>query len=330
MKTFFKILKYVVDIDIIEDVINNTLDINEMLLEKSKKIFNNKCYDNSFILNVNKLINRSYIDITNLSCNIEIEVECLNISKYDIICNNIIENMNQDKIVSKHKYFSSVIKNKPEYNLKIGDTISIIVGEINYMLNKKKFTISGSLMIPFNKNDDIYYIIDKSLSNDELKSLNKFIEKIKNEYKKVSKLKRFKYFNELLYKYKSTNTSQLHNLFDIINNNETDYMISLLNNINKLDFKVYANKDLSNIKVKSSKLKTKSSKKKQSNLLSENVLLGSENNPIIENAYNVYNSYLCDIYKYIDHINDMCETYESDDLFNENQHVFKLYNSKKL
>ena len=50
MKTFLKKLKYNIDLDTVEDIINNDKDLGEILLEKTKKIFSNRCFDNSYIL----------------------------------------------------------------------------------------------------------------------------------------------------------------------------------------------------------------------------------------------------------------------------------------
>jgi hypothetical protein len=272
MKTFLKSINHIINLDPVDDILNNKKNIDEIILDKSKIIFSNRCYDNSYILDITKLLERTYIDIIDSTCHITLQAECLDISKYDIVANNIIQSINQDKIISKNQYFTSVIKYKPDYSsLKIGDNIIIIIGEINFMVNQPRFTASGTLFIPFNKNDnDVYYKID-SLSNNEKNDLLAYINNfIIPNLNIVKKYKRYKYFYDLLYPYKnSLNSKQLKNSNNLLELN-TFGIVSSLNIYHPLDHLIhnYQSKDLD----------------------SDNYALGSRNNPIVESAFNIYNT----------------------------------------
>lgn len=304
MKTNFKVIEHIINLDSIDDILNSSSLIDDLILEKTKKMFSNLCYDNMYILDVVRIVERSYIDLNNNTCYVKLEVMYYDVKKYDIVCNNTIITKSNDKIISNNDYFTSLIKYKPEYeSLNVGDNIIIVLDKFNFLPNKPKFTVAGKL---FNTNLDnntiIYYHIDK-FKNDEKDKLIEYIDnRIIPLKKQVVKHKRYSYFTKMfLDKKHDDNDATGYNLFDL----ETEgviYMNNLIDLDNPLIYKV--NKTH----------KTKANKS-----------LGSISNPIQASKFNIYNMYLNNYYNHLNFINDLCITFEDDELLKKNLHTFKLY-----
>jgi hypothetical protein len=313
MKYCFKEFDYIINLDPIIDILNNNEDLNSTILKKLKKIFNNRCYNNTYILDITKIINRSYIDINNTICFLNIETKCFDIKEYDIVTNNIIQSINQDKIITNNEFFTAVVKNKNIYNeLKIGDNITIIIDRLNFMVNKKKFTASGQIFIPYHKyNNDIFYKIEK-LNKEETTILkNTILNKIIPLEKIVTKKKRYDYFNTLLYPRKNNKLANINknNVFNLLDIN-TFGIVSNLNIFNTSDHLIY--------------------KDSTSNNNQNTNILGNVLNPIIESSFNVYSMYLNNYYNHLNLLNDLCDTFEDEKTFKNNQHVFKIYETNKF
>lgn len=308
MKYYLKNFNYVVDIDVVE-----ILNDKDFIIKKIKHIFINRCYDNSYILDIVQILERSYIDMSNKTCHVKIQAKCLDISKYDIFANNEIVSVNNNKIICKNPYFVSVIKNK-NYELNVGDILPLIIGDINFMVNKNVFTVSASLMIPYNISEtDIFYNITDTLKKSERDELDNFIiNYIEPEIQQLNKQKRYNYFKSLLYKYKTKKT--IKNTIDFMPM-DTSGIVSILNELDPIDHNL--------VLFKSSKTSKKSN-------VDDNLVLGSQDNPIDITAYNFYKQSLETYYKYITSLFDLCVIFNDDEKFNNSQHVFQIYENNKF
>lgn len=308
MKYYLKNFNYVVDIDVVE-----ILNDKDFIIKKIKHIFINRCYDNSYILDIVQILERSYIDMSNKTCHVKIQAKCLDISKYDIFANNEIVSVNNNKIICKNPYFVSVIKNK-NYELNVGDILPLIIGDINFMVNKKVFTVSASLMIPYNiSENDIFYNITDTLKKSERDELDNFIiNYIEPEIQQLNKQKRYNYFKSLLYKYKTKKT--IKNTIDFMPMDASG-IVSILNELDPIDHNL--------VLFKSSKTSKKSN-------VDDNLVLGSQDNPIDITAYNFYKQSLETYYKYITSLFDLCVIFNDDEKFNNSQHVFQIYENNKF
>lgn len=308
MKYYLKNFNYVVDIDVVE-----ILNDKDFIIKKIKHIFINRCYDNSYILDIVQILERSYIDMSNKTCHVKIQAKCLDISKYDIFANNEIVSVNNNKIICKNQYFVSVIKNK-NYELNVGDILPLIIGDINFMVNKNVFTVSASLMIPYNISEtDIFYNITDTLKKSERDELDNFIiNYIEPEIQQLNKQKRYNYFKSLLYKYKTKKT--IKNTIDFMPMDASG-IVSILNELDPIDHNL--------VLFKSSKTSKKSN-------VDDNLVLGSQDNPIDITAYNFYKQSLETYYKYITSLFDLCVIFNDDEKFNNSQHVFQIYENNKF
>lgn len=305
MKYYLKNFNYVVDIDVVE-----ILQDKEYIIKKVKSIFTNRCYDNSYILDIVQILEKSYIDMSNKTCHLKIQAKCLDISKYDIFANNEIVSVNNNKIICKNPYFVSVIKNK-NYALNVGDILPLIIGEINFMANKDVFTVSASLMIPYNISDsDVYYNIIDTLIKSEKDELENFISSyIEPEIQQLYKQKRYNYFKSLLYKYKSK--KNIKNTEDILEMNVKG-IVSILNELDPIDHTMVVFKS------------------KKSDDDSGFDVLGSIKNPINISAYDFYKQTTEAYYKYITSLFDLCVIFNDDDKFENSKHVFQIYENNKF
>lgn len=175
-----KVFDIILNITNITDIF--TKNINNKLLSLIEKKYKYKCYLSSFILKINKIINRSLLECNqnDLNCSfnisIQFEAECIVFSKNEIIMNmQITEKVNNNIILKNQasdtfpEIIISLIKNNPDMQkFNKGDILPIIVGKVKYSLGSDKITINAYPFIPLVSNNIKYQITQLEESQLEL------------------------------------------------------------------------------------------------------------------------------------------------------------------
>jgi len=310
--------------DIILNIINiNDLfnkDINNTILNLVKKKYVDKCFLGVYILDINRILNRSLIESNQSSLNgsfnlfIQFEGKCITYGPNEIIFNMEVKDTINNIISCMDSKTSAIIKlnnkteNKNENIFEKGHLIPIIVGKSKFITGSSTIQINAYPFIPIIDNKKIYYKID-DLSEDTLNKLNEFInENIAiEEEKKQSILKnannKWEYFKEFLYPLKVNNTDK------IIKAGEYIDLLELSKLKNKL---IYLNNevDLSKRLINVNNIDDKS------NDITEYIK---------EDEYIVLYDVLKKYYLYLYSINQLATIYDTDDKIKKNKNIFDLY-----
>lgn len=298
--------------------INDIFSINadDLILNKLKTKYENKCYNSSFILNVNRIINRSELIFNKRSLNAYInvnvifEAQVLHYEYLDIICdNNVIDTTNK-KIICKSEHKSIIINNKSGKlnNVNVNQHIPIIVGKCSYSLFKNVISINSYPFVPILENKtNIYYKIEK-LNKEEIEILNTtIIPLIENETNLINKMKKDKdnkilFFTKLLYPFKKElyKNKISNGISEDLLSLKSEGVISLLNESNLIDHNIHVFTKYDDINVKD------------------------------ESALIVYQIYLNKYYKYLKAIRELSESYSDNDKFKEHKNIFDIYEENKF
>jgi hypothetical protein len=301
-----KIFDIILNIDNINIIFSNNIESQILNLIEQKYL--NKCYLESYIIKINKILNRSLIESNqnNLNCDfivyIQFEAECIIYSQNEVILNmEIHENINNN-IIAKNNYIVAMIKNNKDISfLKKGSKIPIIVGKAKFTTGSNKITINSYPFIPIINQSVIYYKINK-ITDDEKNQLNDSIIiyiNIEEERKKnILEIKNnnWNYFNNLLYPYK---------------NNKSDENIKKDKTIELLSYKyedsiIYFNQEI-NLSEK---------------LISIN---NDAKNYLEDSSFNILYNLFKKYYLYLKLVNDLSEEYNSKELIDKNMNLFELY-----
>lgn len=296
----FEVLVNLIDIN---DIFSNNLDL--VIFNKLKAIYEKKCFKSCYILEVVDIIERGMLSINkrSLECETSVDVKFsakVVIYEYlEIINGNVIENITKTRIECRTGSTASYINiaNQDNNTLTIGQIIPIRVGKATYQPMQSTIAINAFPFIPV-VGDETYYKITE-LTEDDKEILNSTIMvdiiDVQDQLKSVSKDK-VKFFKSLLHPYKTVETPK---------NNVVD-LLTL---------------DASGIICLSSKL----------DLFNHQIINPKEyDNPVVESGLVVYKIYLNTYLKYIKTIVDMATTYKDDDVFDSHQNVFKMYEKYKL
>jgi hypothetical protein len=301
-----KIFDIILNIDNINIIFSNNIESQILNLIEQKYL--NKCYLESYIIKINKILNRSLIESNqnNLNCDfivyIQFEAECIIYSQNEVILNmEIHENINNN-IIAKNNYIVAMIKNNKDISfLKKGSKIPIIVGKAKFTTGSNKITINSYPFIPIINQSVIYYKINK-ITDDEKNQLNDSIiiyinieEERKNKILEI-KNNNWNYFNNLLYPYK---------------NNKSDENIKKDKTIELLSYKyedsiIYFNQEI-NLSEK---------------LISIN---NDAKNYLEDSSFNILYNLFKKYYLYLKLVNDLSEEYNSKELIDKNMNLFELY-----
>jgi hypothetical protein len=301
----------ILNITNINDIFTKNLD-NRLLYLINEK-YSNKCYMNSYILKINKILNRSLLESNqnDLNCSfnisIQFEAECLVYNKNEIILNmEIQEIINNNILLKKDKTLALIKNNNDLKSFQKGDKLPIIVGKVKYSLGSDKISINSYPFIPIT-NEIIYYKISK-LSKSDFELLNDNIIKYIHEEEDIKKNilnkknNTWNYFQELIYPYKKKIESKSKSTIDILKfinnlNNSTDesFIISLedKNDISNRLFNIYKEDEI--------------------------------NNYIKNNSYLILYELCKKYYLYLKVINDLSIEYSSDKLIKDNKNIFDIY-----
>ena len=234
--------------------------INNKILNRLKQKYNNKCYLSCFIIDVKKIVRRSFINCnenldSDFNINIQFEAEVLIYQKNDIIHDcKIIKKESNGIIHGKSKYCG--IQLNIQQNLSIydsGDTIPVIVKMLRYNINQSEISVLATPFIPL-KYDIIIYNTINNLTDIGYKKLLELNNSVKNLDDKINKLNKsnmnvFNFFKGLLSNYNLKDKNNLdkkikttiidNSLINKLSNYKKFKIDDLLNDINSKKTKNY-------------------------------------------------------------------------------------------
>jgi len=314
-----KIFDITLNIDNINDIF--TKDINQKLLSLIKKKYQYKCYLSSYVLKINKIINRSLLEFNqnDLNCSfnisIQFEAECLVFNKNEVILNMKIQEIVNNNLILKNTTTSEIneiiialIKNNQDLSIfSKDDIIPIIVGKVKYSLGSDKITINAYPFIPIISNI-IYYQVT-GLNKQQLELLQETIlpyieyeEQIKKDLLKT-KNNTWDYFKNLVYPY--TNKNNIKSKPNMIN------LMEVINNSDKYNNKIIAfdeQYDISNCEL---------------------CIYDDHNSYVKINSYMSFYELCKKYYLYLKLINDLSINYNSEKEIKSNTKIFDIYNKYK-
>lgn len=295
-------------------------NLTDLIFNTLKENFEGRNYNSSFIKKINRIIKRSHIDASSNSLSVEFEADVYKIEKFDIILNNNIQDINENRVLCISKNYMCMVRNVKQMYSKYekNQNIPLFVNKINYSLMHEDFSINAVPFVPFLKNkNDIYYKIGSLSTEDKNYIQEKILVKIQKEYEYINKYKddaRYKYFVKLLYifkddKLKTKFKKHTTNLLDL----NAEGIVSRLN-----IFDIY---DHSLIVINDSTIKQY---EKQAHYL------GDYSNPITTlSALEVYMKFLNEYYGHIYTIRKLHTIYD-DEMFKSHAHVFSDYEAGKI
>lgn len=301
-----KIFDVILNIDNINIIFSNNIEGQIFNLIEQKYL--NKCYLESYIIKINKILNRSLLESNqnNLNCDfivyIQFEAECIIYSQNEVILNmEIHENINNN-IIAKNNYIVAMIKNNKDISfLKKGSKIPIIIGKAKFTTGSNKITINSYPFIPIINQSNIIYKINNITEDDKNQLNDNIIVYINNEEerkKNILKLKsnNWNYFNELLYPYKNNKSDEIikkDKTIDLLSFNYENSFIYINQEINQSERLISINKE--------------------------------SNNYLEDSTYNILYILFKKYYLYLKLLNDLSEEYNSKELIEKNINLFELY-----
>lgn len=300
----------------IDDVYDN--DINNTIMELLKNEYEEKCYQDCFIYKIVDIIKRSVIDCDSKRISVEFKAKVFKIDKYDILFQNEIQKVNNEYVLCKSNYFTSITKNMKNVftdQFKLYQKIPIIVAKVNYPTFKSEFTVNGAAFIPILKNSsEIYYNIKKITNEEKQCILDEYGQHLNDELEYMNENKDdkyYKYFVDLLYpfrdkKLKSEFKKEKTDLLKM----EAYGVVAKLNIFDTFDHQI---------------IEIKKSNKNISKYL------GDLASPIEIDAKSLYTEWIIEYIKYLSTIRQLHENYGCDEQsFNDNSAIFNLYIEHKI
>jgi hypothetical protein len=300
-----KIFDIILNIDNINILFSNNIEYQILQLIEQKYL--NKCYLESFIIKINKILNRSLIESNqnDLNCSftvcIQFEAECIIFSKNEVILNMVVqEHVNNNIIATKNNMIAMIKNNKDIDFLKKNSIIPIIVGKAKFTTGSNKITINSYPFIPIHTHT-VYYKIKTITESDKVYLQDNIINYInieENKKKEILAIKNntWNYFDELIYPLKNNISNES------IKKSKTIDLLSL----NLENTTVYYNNNIN---------------------LSEHLLcIDNKSETYIEDStINILYGLLKKYYLHIKLLNDLSTEYNSTDLIDKNNEIFKLY-----
>jgi hypothetical protein len=307
-----KVFDIIINIENVSDIF--TSDLNNKLLDILIEKYQNKCFLSYYIININKILNRSLVEINQNDLNcifdvcIQFEAECEYYSSQEVILDMEIKEKINQNIILKNKHIIALIKNNENTSVfNKGDKIPIIVGKSKYTTGTDKISINAYPFIPI-INDTINYKLS-TLTKEEKEFLEQNILKdiqIEEENKKnilKTKNNTWEYFNQLLYPFNKNYSDEL------IKKNTT---IDILDIINQNDILIQYNPKINLSLRKIIKMD-----------ISDDITYITKNPSLI--IFEILKKY----YLYLKLLNDLSITYNSKEKIENNNKIFTLYNKYK-
>ena len=331
-----KLFDIILNINNINDLY--TKDVNQKLLELINQKYLYKCFMECYIININKIINRSLIESNqnDLNCGfnvfIQFEATCIIYNKNEVILDMVIqEKINNNIITTKNIIFQNnklnndnnndnntiiaIIKNNNDINIfEKNNKIPIIIGNAKFTLGSDKIVINSFPFIPnpfidlepINKNCYFISEITTTIKEQLNDNIIKYIIIEENIKKQILSIKdnTWNEFKILIYPYKINTSEQLikkYNTKKLIN---LDFNNSIIN--------YYSQLDLSNGLI---------------------CIFDKDNNSdltyIKDDTYLILYDLLKKYYLYLSLINNLSTCYNTTKLISENNKIFDLYSKYK-
>lgn len=304
-----KILETYIDITDPVDIFSGNID--DMLINKLKEKFVGKCCMSCLIINVNKIIKRSFIymkDTLEGDCNVNImfEVDAIEYIKNEIIngC-KIIKKESNDIIHGISEYAGIQIKIPANISIfKEGDIIPVIVKMTRYNINQTAISV---LATPFMPNNDpaICYKIRNTLSEKETDIIKNILSQIKAE--------------ELIIKNMDGNSKKIYKFFIELLSNKDNKTIKNTDILNKFN--------INNIlDIKSGVITTPKTDFITSDIYS---IKENDKNIVHESMFIAFSSILIGHLCNLQSIKGFLKYYQTIDDIKKHKNIWKLYSSMK-
>ena len=211
-----------------DDIYNQ--DTEKTILKLLNNKFKTKCYKSCLILNINNIIKRSMINMTDdldgsATVDVIFESDVIEYIPNEIINGCEILKVENGYIHAKSKYASIQINMKKNISIYTeGDIVPVIVRKSAYNINKDSISVAAAPFMPI-REDIQYFKIINNLDIIERKYLTSLLNQLKKYEEKINKIDKnvLKFFNELLsfnVKIKSSKKINIYELTekDMLNN----------------------------------------------------------------------------------------------------------------
>lgn len=306
----FDIILNISDINIIF-----SKNINEKILDLISNTYTNKNYLSSYIVKINKILNRSLIESNqnDLNCSfnihVQFEADCIVYNTNEVIIDMEIQEIINNNLICKNNNILALIKNNTDLQyFSKTDKIPIRIGKVKYSLGTDKITINAYPFIPIIYEPINYKLININKTDLELLNENiiKYILEEENRKKDIIKIKNntWDYFNKLIYPYNNININNKLSTIDLLD---------FINNIEKHENSIICLND-------------------RYNLSDRKLLLYKDSeieNYISNNSYITLYDICKKYYLYLKLINDLSILYNSEKLITDNNKIFDIYNKYK-
>jgi hypothetical protein len=307
-----KILETYLDITNPDDIFSSDLD--KTVLDKLHDKFVGICYDSCLILNINKIIRRSYVymkDTLDGDVNLSVlfEVDCIIYIKDEIIngC-KIIKKETNGIMHATSKYAGIQLNIQPTVSIfKEGEIIPVIVKRVRYNISQNSISVLAMPFIPINYNVN-YYRISGELTNSENDNLRTLLEEIniyEESFKKLApgNKKIYKFFVDLL-KQKNIDLLKIKGSFNKINFAK---MLELKSNIICKKYNTYDDNIVEYVDSKDSK----------------------DDNVIEETPYNIFNIILIEHLLHLQTLQEFLNHYNTFTDVQNSKNIWKFYSMLK-
>lgn len=207
-----KILETDVDLINPNDIYQHNID--NLLLEKLNDRYKNRCYQKSYILNVNKIIRRSTIKMVSNRLDggsyisVQFEVSTFMLNPEDVLHNCKIIEIHENAIIAEHELvgikLQKIPNSKISHILKIGQVIPVIIKSVRYIPYQPKISVIAVPYLPVCQ-PNIFYNIISGLTVEQTEKLGLLFDMIQEEeekHKNIQNDKKYQFFKDLVYPHK--------------------------------------------------------------------------------------------------------------------------------
>ncbi len=309
-------------------------DYDSMIIQQAKAIYEGRCMDNQFIQSIdNVIVKRSLPNLIRRDLDAKIRIYAIvsaTVIRYDMY--DTINRMIINKIIPKGKIGSfdllecsndhakALIKlDEALSDFKVGDTIPVKVGmsqigntkvgAIMFKINHTEVMVSACPFIP-HRMDSIAYVVPK-ISPSEQEQTKDTLTKLVQHYldnKKNSDTTRWKYFDNLVYPYKTNQTKKAVG--------RTVDLLSLLSNLDKHEGDIIMINQMINLSALQVSIITK--KEAEDN----NIL-------VVSDTSGLYKTVITFV-KHLDLLSELSDIYKDELMFDKHQYVWNLYEQNKF
>lgn len=293
-------------------------EYEQMLLDHAKVMYERTCRDGQYVKSINRLIKRSLPNLIKRDLNAKVrvyvivEATVIRYDQYDFITGMKVNKVipagkigNFDMIECRNDHVVALMKLKKGIDqFKIGDTIPIRVGQSMYKIGNGHILVNGYPFLPYVP-DQLYYSID-DLSIRDKEHFNKMIlPLLETQLKRKEELNKTRWdsFSKLLHPYKNESKTSKSSSVELLD----------IDSYKKGFFSIDYHSNLTNLCISIAEPKA------------------SESITIIGESKKMALTYIgFQFVKWLETINDLTETYDSDDNYNQIKHVWDQYIEYKI